>query len=94
MVWVSKAIIMLNLDLNINYKYNRFLKILLEKSLKFVLNKKNNIIVFNLRFVLLLVEMNLILKKQSHQKDAFIICDISRIKIIFVLLSNMVVFYI
>lgn len=55
--------ILLNFSINNNYKYHRFSKTLLKKSLEFVLYKKNNIIIFNSSFILLLIEVDLIIKK-------------------------------
>lgn len=52
-----------NFNLDVCYKRNRFSKILLEKSFKFVLYKKNSTIVLNLSFVLLAMEIDLIIKK-------------------------------
>lgn len=40
--------ISLNLGLDTGHKQNKFFEILLKKSLKFILNKKNSIVVFNL----------------------------------------------
>lgn len=53
--------ISLNLCLDVDHKQDRFTKTLSEEGFKFILNKKNNTIVFNLSFVLLIAEVNLIL---------------------------------
>lgn len=45
------------------YKNSGFFKILLEKGLKFFLNKKNGIIALNLDFMLLTIKFNPIFKK-------------------------------
>lgn len=55
--------ILFNFCLNIGYKQGRFSKFLLKKGVKFVLSKKNGIVVFNLSLILLLAEVNLILRK-------------------------------
>lgn len=53
----------LDLSLDISHKQYGFPKTLLEKSLEFVLSSENNTIAFYLSFVLLLAEVNPILKK-------------------------------
>lgn len=55
--------ILLNLSLDICYKNSKFLKTLLEKSLKFVSNNEDSILAFYLSFILLLAKIDLILKK-------------------------------
>lgn len=52
-----------NFTLDVICKYNRFFKILLEKILKFALYKKNNHVLFNFYFILLLIKINFIIKK-------------------------------
>lgn len=86
--------ILLNLSSDAIYKCNRFSKIILEKSLKFISNKKNYIVAFNLSFVLLSVKVNPILEKQDYKKDALVAYGTSHIKIILILLTNVIVFYI
>lgn len=56
------------MSLNIIYKYNKFLKTLLKKDFKFVLNNRNNSILFLLHLMLMLYKIDLILKKQSCKK--------------------------
>ena len=53
----------LDLGPNVSYKQGRFSKILLKEGLEFVLNKKNGIVTFNLRFILLPAEINPILEE-------------------------------
>lgn len=84
---------MLNFSSNIYYKYNRFFNTLLDKSFKFVSNREKNILVFYLTLILLLVEIDPILEKQSFKKDVFITCGNSYIKIIFALLVKFIAFY-
>lgn len=74
--------ILLNLSPNIDQKQSRFSKTL---CFKFVLSKKDNTIAFNLSFVLLSAEVDLIQKKQGFKKDTFKACDTDRIKIILLL---------
>lgn len=50
--------ILLNLSLNTSHKGNRFFKILLEKSLKFILNRRDGTVIFNSSFILLLIKIN------------------------------------
>lgn len=51
-----------NLTLDIIYKCNRFFKAFLKKNFKFVLYKNNNLILFNLSLILLLVKIDFFLK--------------------------------
>lgn len=67
---------------------------MLKKILKFVLSNKDGIIIFNLSFILLLVEVDLILEKQSYQRNAFVICGIDYIKIVLILSTKLIIFYI
>lgn len=60
--------ILFNLSLDTGYQYNRFFKTLPNKNFKFILDKKYNIIAFNLSFILLLTEIDFILEKQSRKK--------------------------
>lgn len=55
-------------NLDISYKYDRFIKVLLEKNLKFCQNKKKSDIAFILSFMLLLAEVILISEKQGCKK--------------------------
>lgn len=52
-----------NFTLNIVYKYYRFFEKFFKKNFKFILYKKVGFIQLNLRLILLLVKVNLILKK-------------------------------
>lgn len=65
-----------------------------KKSFKFVLNKRGDIIIFNLSFVLLSAKIDPIVKKQNHKRDAFGTCGISYVKIIFALPAEVIVLYI
>lgn len=62
--------------------------IFLQKSFKFVLNRRSNIIVFNLNFILLLAKVDLIVKELGHKKDAFITHNSNFINIVFILLEK------
>lgn len=59
-----------------------------------VLNRKDGIIIFNSNFLLLLVEISLILKKQNGKRDVLITYKSNLVKIIFTLAAKVVVFYI
>lgn len=85
---------MLNFCSDISYKQGKFSKILLEKDLEFAPNKKSNVITFNLGLILLPAEINSILEKQSCKKDALIAYSIDCIKIVLILLTKIVTFYI
>lgn len=86
--------ISLNLDLNAGYKWYGFFKILLKKNFKFISNRKDYIVAFNLGFMVLLIEVDFILKKKSRKRDILVICDTGYIKIIFILLIKAIAFYI
>lgn len=73
-------------------KKNRFLEILLEKNLEFVLCKKDNIIAFNLNFMLLLAKIDLISEIQSRRKETLIVCNIGYIKIVLALLAKVIAY--
>lgn len=68
--------------------------ILIEKSLKFVLNKKNSNVVFHWSFRLLLLEIDLLFKEQDRKKDMFRAYNIGYVKRIFTLLTKIVVLYV
>lgn len=53
----------LNPSPDVGFKQSQFSKTLLKEGFKFVSNKGDGIITFNLSLVLLLLEVNLILKK-------------------------------
>lgn len=60
--------VLLNFNPNTSYKYSRFSKILLKKDFKFFSNNENNIITFNLSFILLLIKINLIKKNNAVKR--------------------------
>lgn len=95
---LSFLLLMLGISLDfspdISYKQCKFSKTLLKKILKFVSNSRNGIVVFYLSFVLLLVEVDLILEKQSCKVDVLMACDTNGIKMVFVLLTKVVALYI
>lgn len=67
---------------------------MLEKSFEFISSSGNDIITFNLGFLLLLVETDLIPKKQNCKKDALVAYGIGRVKIIFILLTKILALHI
>ena len=85
--------ILFDLGQDVSHKQGKFSKTLLEKSFEFVLSRKNGIIAFNLRFVLLSIESNLISKKQSCKRDAFMARGFGHVKIILILLAEVIALY-
>lgn len=85
--------ILLHFNLDASYKQSKFSEILLKKSLKFVLNNRNSIIVFIFNLVLLFIEINFILKKQSCTKDVLIAYSTHYIKMILILSIKIVALY-
>lgn len=84
----------LNLSPNASYKQDKFPKILLKKDFEFILNKRGNIILFDLNFILLLREIYLVIKKPNNKKNTFRTYSIGYVKIIFVLLTKTIAIYI
>lgn len=85
--------ISLHFDLNTSQKQGGFSKILLKKNLEFFSSKRNNTIAFNLLFLLLSAEVDLVSKKLSREKDAMMACDTSHVKIVFALLIKVIALY-
>ena len=83
----------LDLGPDASYKRDRFSKTLPEKGLKFVLSRRNNIVAFNVNFVLLLIEVNPILEEQSRKGDMFVACGSGCIKMILTLLTETIALY-
>lgn len=86
--------ISLNFKPDTGHKHNRFSKTLLKKDFKFVLSRRDNTIVFNLSFILLLIQNNPNLKEQSYKKNMLVAYDTGRIKIVLVLLTKVITLYI
>lgn len=82
--------ISLNLGLDNSHKQGGFSKNLSKKSLKLVLNKESSTIAFNLNFILLPAEVNLVLEKKSRKKNAYMACSFSCVKKILTLLAEVV----
>ena len=76
--------ILLNLCPNASFEQGGFSKTLLQKSFEFDASKRNGIVAFNLSFILLLVEVNLVSEKQSHKRDAFVANSSGHVKIILI----------
>lgn len=69
-------------------------KILPKKKSEFIPKMKDGTITFNLSFMLLLVEINPIPKKQSCKKDVLVTCGLKHIEIILTLLTKIIALYI
>lgn len=82
----------LNFNLDASLKQNEFSKILLEKTLEFVSNRRDSIIAFKLDLVLLLAKVDLILKKQDCKKNVLVVYSNSNVKMIFALSINIIAF--
>lgn len=61
----------LDFSLYVGYKQCEFYKTLPKTNLTFFPSGRDRTITFNLSFVLLSAEVNLILEEQSHKRDAF-----------------------
>lgn len=83
-----------NLTLDIIYKRNRFSKTFPKKSLKFVPYRGCGPVILDLSLILLLVEVDLILKKQGYKRDAFLAFSSSGFKMVFTLLTEIITFYV
>lgn len=66
---------------------------MLEKSLKFIPNKKSDIVVLNLNLMLLPAKVGSILKKQGCKKNLLMVFDISCNKIVLILLIEVIALY-
>ena len=84
----------LNLGLDAGHKQSRFPKTLSEKRLKFLSHKGSGTVAFNLSFVLLPAEIDLILKEQDCKKDVLGACGIGYIKMVFALSTEVIALYI
>lgn len=67
---------------------------MLKKSFEFISSSGNDIITFNLGFLLLSIETNLILENQDCKRDVLIAYGIGRVKIIFILLTKILALHI
>lgn len=67
---------------------------MLKKGFKFVLYKKNSIILFNLYFIMLLAKIDLVSEKRGYKRDTFVARDSSCIKIVLILLIEVIVLYV
>ena len=66
----------------------------MKKVFKFILNKKSNLIIFNLSFLLFLAKFYFSLEKLNYKKDILIVYNINYFKIAFILLIKVIIFYI
>lgn len=79
----------LNLSLDVSYKRGRFSKTLPNKGLELA-PSKGGAIVFDLSFMLLSAEINLVAEDQSHKKHMLRARDTGHIRIILVLPTEIV----
>lgn len=86
--------ISLNLYSDNHHKRGGFSKTLPKKSLKFVLSREGSSVAFNINLILLPVKIDFVIEEQSRKRDIFRPCGIGYVKIILVLLSKVVLFYI
>lgn len=86
--------ISLNLSLENGYKCSRLSKTLLKKGLEFALYRRNSIVAFDMSFVLLSIEIDYILEKQSCKKDALMFHSSGYVKMVFTLLIKVVALHI
>lgn len=84
----------LDLSLNASYKQRGFSKTLPKKDLEFFLNGGNNTLIFNMSFIPVPAEVDLMSEEQSCTKNAFKIYGTSHVKMILVLLAEVIIFYI
>ena len=66
---------------------------MLKKGLKFISNRGNNIIIFNLSLMLLPAKVNLVIEKQNYKGDALVVCGTGCVEIILALLIKIVTLY-
>lgn len=85
--------ILLNLNSDASQKRVRVFKTLVKKSFIFVLKGWGGNIIFNLSFVLLLIEIDLIIEKQGYKRDTLVAYDSSCIEIVFVLVVEKIALY-
>lgn len=83
-----------DLSLDVDFKDNIFSVILPKKDFEFILSRRNNIIIFNLSFVLLPTEVYFISEKESYKKNTLIAYNIGHDKIILILSIKLVALYI
>lgn len=65
-----------------------------KKSFEFVLSKRDNIIIFNLDFILLPTEVDFILEKKGNKEDVLEAHKTGRIKTIFALSTKVVALHV
>lgn len=83
----------LNLSPDVGYKNNRFSEALLKKSLEFVSNKRDNTVIFILRFVLFPVEVDLIPVEKSCKRYVLRACSSGYVIMVLALPTKVVVLY-
>lgn len=84
---------MFNRNLDASYEQDRLSKTLWKKGFTFILNRKDNIVAFNLSLVLLSAEINLVTEKRGCKKSILVAYGSSYIKIVFTLLIKIISLY-
>ena len=82
-----------NLNSDAGYEQGRFFKTLPENGLELVLSRRSAVI-FDLSFIPLSAEIILVVEEQSRKRNTFRAHSTGRIKMIFVLLTDIIKFYI
>lgn len=86
--------ISLNLSLDSSHESGGFYKILLEKSLEFAPNRRDNTIAFHLGFQLLPEEVESIVEEQSRTKYVLETRGTGHVKIVLTLLIDIVALHV
>lgn len=89
MVWE----ILFDLSLDADHKQDKFIKTLSKKGLEFVPSRSNSTVTFDLGFILLPVEIDLVAKECRHKRYAFRAYRIGYIEMILKLPIKIVVLY-
>lgn len=83
-----------NLSLDASYKGGEFSKVLLKKNLKFLPNRRDGTIIFNLSLLVLLIKVDYIPKNQSCKGYTLGKHGIGHVKIVFALLTKIIAIHI
>lgn len=77
-----------------SHKQGRFFNTLWKEDFEFIPSREDGIIVFELGLMLLLVEIDFVVEKQSRKMNKFKACSTGRIKMIFALPTEVVALHI
>ena len=86
--------ILLNFCPDVSYKQVGFFETLPEKSFKFVSNRGDSTIVFNLSLVLLPAEVDPVIEKRGCKENALVIRSTGHVKMILALLTKVITLYV